>query len=257
MMKRFTIAVLAAAFLFVAAIASAQPTAVTVRVISKGAKFVGTSMGGALVIIRDADTGEILAQGVTEGSTGDTGKIMKEPYGRHGVLSSDGSAAFTAELDLEAPRRIEVSATGPLAQRQAANTVTATQWVIPGKPLTGGDGFLLELPGFVVDVLGPASHSMLGSAPREVTLEANVTMMCGCPVTPGGLWDADAFEVTAILFKDGVQVGELPLGYAGTASRFSGVWKVGEPGTYEAMVYAYDPADGNTGLDSTTFMITP
>ena len=28
-----------------------------------------------------------------------------------------------------------------------------------------------------------------------------------------------------------------------------------DPGTYEVVVYAYDPANGNTGLDRTTFLI--
>jgi len=36
-----------------------------VRVLGKDSKFVGSSMGGARVILRDAETGEMLAQGVT------------------------------------------------------------------------------------------------------------------------------------------------------------------------------------------------
>ncbi len=62
--------------LLVPAIALAEPTEITIRVLSKDGKFVGTSMGGARVILRDADTGEILAQGVTAGGTGDTARIM-------------------------------------------------------------------------------------------------------------------------------------------------------------------------------------
>ncbi|HEX6202874.1 MAG TPA: hypothetical protein VF100_07720, partial [Thermoanaerobaculia bacterium] len=55
-----------------AAAAAAEETAVTVRVLSRDAKFVGSSMGGARVTIRDAETGTLLAEGVTAGSTGDT-----------------------------------------------------------------------------------------------------------------------------------------------------------------------------------------
>lgn len=48
----------------------AQPTKITVRAKAKDAKFIGTSVGGALILIRNADTGELLASGRTEGSTG-------------------------------------------------------------------------------------------------------------------------------------------------------------------------------------------
>ena len=36
----------------------AEPTDITVRVLSKDAKFVGTSMGGVRITLRDAETGE-------------------------------------------------------------------------------------------------------------------------------------------------------------------------------------------------------
>ena len=43
--------------------------------------------------------------------------------------------------------------------------------------------------------------------------------------------------------------------YAGTPSQFAGIWNVQEDGTYEAVVYAYDPTTGNTGVDSVTFIV--
>ena len=254
MTRKLTV-LLAAAVLGLAAGAQAAPTRVTVRVIAKGAKFIGTSIGGARVVLRDADTGAILASGVTSGSTGDTARIMKEPRARGGVLSSEGSAAYTAVLDIDRPVLVEADATGPLAARQSANRVTATQWVVPGKDLTGGDAWLLEMPGFMVDVLAPPTHSRAGNAPVSVPIAANVTMMCGCPLTPGGLWDADVIQVRALVSRDGVPVGEVPLAYAGTASQFAGTVNASEPGEYEVTVYAYDPRDGNTGLDHATFII--
>lgn len=236
-----------------AAPAHAVPTRIDVRVISKGAKFIGTSMGGVSITVADADTGEMLAHGVTHGSTGDTDRIMKQSHVRPRVLSTEGAAVFSTTLDLDQPRRIRITALGPLAQRQASNEVSATQWVVPGKDLTGGDGWLLEMPGFSVDVLSPPSHVRLGD--RTVHLAANVTMMCGCPITPGGLWNADAFEVAAIITRDGAQVATVPLAYAGTASQFAVDWTAPEPGTYEAAVYAFDPSNGNTGVDLTTFVV--
>jgi hypothetical protein len=59
-MRAFGI-LLTLALLIVPAIAAAEPTDVTVRVLAKDSKFVGTSMGGMRIILRDAQTGEILA----------------------------------------------------------------------------------------------------------------------------------------------------------------------------------------------------
>lgn len=234
-------------------VALAEPTEITVRVISKGAKFVGTSMGGARVLLRDADTGERLAEGVTAGTTGSTDAIMREAQPHHAPVSTDDAAAFRATLDLTRPRRVEVVAFGPLAQPQATNRVSATQWIVPGKHVTGGDAWLLELPGFAVDVLDPPAHQVRAGGP--VLLRANVTMMCGCPVAPGGLWDADRFEVRAILAHDGETVREVDLAYAGRTSEFEVRLEGLAPGAWEATVYAYDPADGNTGLDRTSWLV--
>jgi hypothetical protein len=107
-------------------------------VISKGAKFVGTSIGGVEVVIRDAETGQILARGKTAGTTGDTAKLMTEKAPHHAPVSTEDAAVFRARVDLAEPRRIEVTARGPLSQRQAENTASVTQWMVPGKPVTGG-----------------------------------------------------------------------------------------------------------------------
>lgn len=246
----------AAALLVLGALASsagAEPTRVTVRVLSRGAKFVGTSMGGARVLLRDADTGRVLAEGETRGGTGDTERIMRREQPHWAPVATEDAARFEAVLELEAPRRIEAVAFGPAAQPQAANRVSATQWVLPGKDLTGGNGWLLVLPGFSVDVLAPPTPLRLAEGAREVPLRANVTLMCGCPVVPGGLWDAEAYEIRARVHREGERVAELPLEYAGRPSQFEGSFRAESPGTYEVVVYAYDPATGNTGLDRATF----
>lgn len=157
--------------------AVAEPTQLTVRVKSKDAKFVGTSMGGALITVKDALTGELLAKGRTAGGTGDTERIMKTPLTRGTPLAGKTTAHFSVTLDLTEPQRIEVTAYGPLANLQAANTVSATQWVVPGKHITAGDAWVLELPGFVVDVLAPPTHTSLKGLPQAVQLRANVMMM--------------------------------------------------------------------------------
>ncbi len=237
--------------------AAAEPTQIDVRVISKGAKFVGTSMGGVLVTIRDAETGELLARGTTQGGTGDTARIMKTPLRHHDPVSSDDSAVYRATLDLDAPRLLEVAAFGPLAQRQAANRALSTMWVVPGKHVSGGDAWLLELPGFAVDVLEPPAHVLLEAATRSLPVRANVVLMCGCPIEPGGLWDANRFEVRALVSRNGQRIAEVPLSFAGKTSQFAGDVQVAGAGSYEVVVYAHDPANGNTGLDRTTFLVAP
>ena len=233
----------------------AEPTEITVRVLSKGAKFIGTSMGGVRVVLRDAQTGELLAEGITAGTTGSTDKIMREPRTPHTPVATEDAGAFRATLDLPEPRLVEVVASGPLGQPQAMNRVSATQWIVPGKHVASGDAWLLVLPGFVVDVLDPPAHQARGSG-EPVVLRANVTMMCGCPIEPDGLWDARRFEVRAILERNGEPAGEIALSYAGRTSQFEARVENPAPGAYQATVYAYDPANGNTGLDRTTWIVT-
>lgn len=238
-----------------AAAAYAVPTQIEVRVISKGGKFVGTSMGGVQVTLTDADTGELLAKGVTQGTTGNTDIIMKDAHVRGEPVATDDAAVFAAEIDIDEPLRLSVEAFGPLTQRQAAVSASSTQWVVPGKHITGGDGWLLELPGLVVDVLDPPANVKLGEGPQVISLRANVTIMCGCPITPGGLWDADTFEVVALVKRDGEPVARVPLAYAGSPSQFAAEYTADESGSYEAIVYAYQASNGNTGVDRTTWIL--
>lgn len=237
---------------FVPALASAMETQIDVRVLSRGAKFIGTSMGGVEIVMRDADTGEIYARGLTAGTTGSTEKIMQQAHKRGGVVADDSAAVFSTTLDLDEPRRIEVTALGPLAQRQAVNKVTATQWVVPGKHLTGGNGWLLEIPGFAVDILDPPAHQFNTGLPYNLDVRANVVKMCGCPITDGGLWDANDYEVKGMVKRNGKMIAEFDLNYAGEASQFAGSLQLEQPGSYDISVYAYDPHTGNTGLDRTT-----
>lgn len=236
--------------------AMAEDTDITIRVMSKDAKFIGTSMGGMRVMLRDAETGEILAQGITAGGTGDTGKIMHEDKGRRALMADDSAAAYRTTLDLDRPRLVEAEVYGPLAQQQAAHTASATQWVVPGRHLPVGDGWVIESPGFVVDVLEPAAAQKISASDTDsLTVSANVMMMCGCPITPDGLWDANQYEVGMTVTKDGEQVEGETMSYAGTSSRFSGEMPLSAAGSYIITVHAYDPNNGNTGIDRTTVVV--
>jgi hypothetical protein len=235
--------------------AEAIPTQITVHVKSKDAKFIGGHMGGAVVTIRDVGSGRILAEGVASGDTGNTDRIMSLPIARGTVLSDEKSAKYTAVINIDEPTLVEVTAKGPLALPKSANQASVTQWVVPGKHIATGDAWLIELPGFAVDIQAPSADTTLKGAPQDVTIKARVMMMCGCPITPGGIWDANKIEVSALLYKNGKRTGLLTMQYAGTASQFLGTWKIKEPGAYKAIVYSYDPANGNTGVDSVTFTV--
>ncbi len=72
---------------------------------------------------------------------------------------------------------------------------------------------------------------------------------------PGGLWNSDNYEIRAIIKRDGDEVATIDLAYAGAPSQFEATFKAEEKGTYDVTVYAFDPANGNTGLDRTTFVV--
>ena len=160
-----------------------------------------------------------------------------------------------ATIDIDEPRLVEAVAFGPLAQPQAAHKVTSTQWVVPGRHLSGGDGWVLELPGYVVDVLAPPAHVKLAPDTTKVDLRANVALMCGCPIEPGGLWDADKLEVNALVKRNGETLPPIELAFAGETSQFAATVPVDGSGVYDIIVYAHNPKNGNTGLDRTTFIV--
>jgi hypothetical protein len=234
----------------------AAETRVVVRARARDGKFIGTSMGGVKVVLRDAETGQVLASGTTAGTTGDTQRLMKQPHARGTPLADEQAAKFETTLNLDEPRRVTVEVSGPEAQPQA-RVLTSTQlWLLPGKHLQG-DGLILEVPGFVVDALEPQAHERIKftGGKQQVPVRANLVLMCGCPTDPGGLWDSSRYEVQAQVKLDGKPLTSVPLTYAGKTSTFAGELPVQQKGAYEVTVTAYDPATGNTGLDRTSFLV--
>jgi hypothetical protein len=240
--------ILLACLVFLPALAFAGEgvsTAVTVRALAHDAKLIP----GVDIVIADAATGEELARGRTEGGTGDTDRIVREPVERGApVFATEGAAGFTASLDLAAPRRVEITAVQPETGAAASRTL----WLAPGRDLTG-NGVVLELYGLDVGFVAPTGGEVVPGEVIPVT--AHVEMLCGCPVTPGGLWDADGFTVTAELTDDGAVVDSVTLDYAGETSRFSGRLPMPEPGGYTLRVLAEQPARGNFGVVETDLVV--
>lgn len=158
--------------------AKGEETRLIVRVKSKDAKFIGSSMGGVLVLIKDADSGEILAKGFVEGSTGDTERIMETPPERGHRFSDEFTAKFETSLELVEPKLVTIEAQGPYAQRQAMVKSSTQIWLIPGKHIVG-DGVVLEISGFALDIMTPQAHEKIKLNDRElaVPITANMVMM--------------------------------------------------------------------------------
>jgi len=235
--------------------AAAVPTSIIIRAKAKDAKFIGSSMGGARVVVRSKHTGTILAQGKTTGGTGDTKLIMKTPHDRYMQLAKEGTAQFVANLDIDQPTLLHIEVFASMGQTEIEGTTEV--WAIPGKDILG-DGIVVEIPGFVVEVLQPRTHQFIALKSLEgkkINIQANIVMMCGCTISKGGLWDADKMEVRGLVTYNGKPAGEVDL--ACTApNMFEGTLAPKGTGTYEVAVYAYMPNTGNTGLDKVNFIIS-
>jgi hypothetical protein len=257
-------AVIALAVLAVVALAasltpaplSAQATTLLVRVTSHDAKIIGSGVGGARVTIRDFRTGAVLAEGIQEGSTGNTSAIMVTPRERGAtVYDTDGAAGYLATLQLSQPTMIEITAEGPLGTPHAIQKASKTMLVVPGRDVLG-EGIIIELLGFTVELQSPAvDASLVAGTPFTVT--ASVTMLCGCPTEPGGLWDADRFDVMVRVLDGGKEIDTGLLTYAGTRSTYATELTLSQTGRLELQVLALDDDKGNFGMASQTIEVHP
>ena len=151
-------------------------TKVIVRVISKDAKVIGSGVGGALVRIKNLETGEILAQGKQEGGTGDTDRIMVQPRKRGKTIYGTPDAAFfQAEILLDKPTQVEIYTEAPLSYPHAIQKGSKTLTLIPGKNILG-EGIIIELNGLIVNILSPSLKEGLKRG-EEVVFKAEVRML--------------------------------------------------------------------------------
>ncbi|WP_144392791.1 hypothetical protein [Pleionea sediminis] len=220
------------------------PIELSIRVLAKDAKFIGSSMQGAEVTVTDISTGKTLAKGLTEGGTGNTKIIMKSAHNRGDVLSSKESASFNTTLNISQPTKVKISARGPMNLGENSMTTTVELWLIPGKHMNQKDAIMLELPGFYIK-----SQLNETKTPNTASVTSEIRMMCGCPIEPEGLWDANNYEITAYLLKNGKEISRKPMKFEKT-SFFSADFNLTGPGKYEIVTFAYDSATSNTGVDT-------
>jgi len=248
-------------FLFFMPVAQAQElvpdTNFVITVKARDAKFVGTAMGGALVTIRDRRTGDILIHGNTSGGTGDTKKIMSDKPARDAILVDDDTAKLQFSLEIFEPIPVTISATGPVGQAQASITVSEDMILIPGKDYTQGNGIMLELPGFAVDVLNPPINAKIKLDPKKpVPLHVNIVKMCGCHIAPNTPWPPERYEVDAHIYVDDIYIKSFPMEYKGQASQFIKNIQIPDTGTYRLIVTAFDKVTKEAGMDATSFTLT-
>ncbi len=152
------------------------PTKVIVRVVARDAQVIGSGVGGALVRIRNLETGEILAEGKQEGGTGSTERIMIQPRRRgETVYGTSGSAFFEAKIPLDQPTSIRIDAEAPLGYPQAIQRGSKTLTLIPGKDVSG-EGIVIELNGLIVNILSPSPKERLKEG-EAVLVRAEVRML--------------------------------------------------------------------------------
>lgn len=229
--------------LLATASALAEPTSVTVHAISQDAKFIGDSMGGVEVVLRDAKTSKQLAKGITAGDTGDTKRIM-EAVGRSPMRTTPEAAHFSTTLDISVPTLVRVELRGPLGRPLTMQNVTSERWLIPGVSAAAGTAWVIELPGLAIEV---DSTSALTQG-RAATLTAKVALMCGCPITAGGLWDAADYEVVAELRRKGQPPERMPLSFSAAPGQFTGTVTPSFSGKGELWITARNKRTGNTGV---------
>ena len=152
------------------------PTKIIVRVVSKDSKVIGSGVGGALVRIKNLETGEILAQGKQEGGTGDTERIMVRLRRRGEIIyGTSGAASFQAEIPLDRPTQVEIYTEAPLAYPHAIQKGLKTVTLIPGKHILG-EGVIIELDGLIVNILNPSPKEGLRKGER-LLVKAEVRML--------------------------------------------------------------------------------
>lgn len=230
--------------------AFATDTKIMVRAKARDAKFVGSSLGGAYVQITNVKNGQLLAEGLTSGSTGNTSLIMKTPHERYTSIADDTTAGFLATIAIEAPTFVRIEVRSPYQYKNAQVQASTELWLLPGKHILG-DGIVLEIPGFIVDILKPTTHQYIPLSSLEnnqLEVKANIVMMCGCVIDKGGLWDSEDIEVTGLLKRNGDPYKEVRLTHS-SRNTFETSIPMTEQGQYELTVYAYNAKSGNTGVD--------
>jgi len=240
--------------------AHAESTRLVVHVLAHDAKLIGDAAGGAHVVVRDAATGRLLAEGLHLGGTGSTDKIIKEPQVRgETIYDTEGAASYRCALDLDQPTWVNIEASAPLAYPQSISRASSTLLVVPGRDIEG-DGIVLELNGLIVNLLSPHVETKLRGG-DQVEIQSSVKLLCTCPIFEGSPWDSADYRVEAELWADGKRLKSVPLQISETHNVFAGTMELpnvekDEPLVAELRIVAGNDAQHNYGMDRAVLKIT-
>jgi len=134
---------------------------------------------------------------------------MKQPLFRRRPLADDKTAKFEASLNITEPTFLDIDVIAPVNRRNGIIKAKTQTWLVPGRDIVG-DGIIVEIPGFVLDIINPTTHetAQLDALPnKEINIRASLTMTCGCPITKDGIWNSDDIMVSAIVKKEGSKTG--------------------------------------------------
>ncbi|HEU0015437.1 MAG TPA: hypothetical protein VFQ45_17235 [Longimicrobium sp.] len=261
-------------------------TNVLVRVQARGGKYLGPDIGYALVTLRNALSGQVLAQGLATGGSGGFSKhytpgassqvIVTPPAPNAADAGRDkphdtvtwltapqGTAGLTATLDLEEPTLVEITAQALTNGAPNGHQATQRTWLTPGADVAAEPGIVLVMPGLNVQVLSP---SLSSPAAADLAVTAWVTMMCGCKIaeptaTNPSLWLPESFEVTARVSQVGGPFeAEATLAYQAVSTfgtPAGSTIKLPGAGNYRLEINAVQAAEGNVGSATTFFSINP
>ena len=79
-------------------------------------------------------------------------------------------------------------------------------------------------------------------------MRARVTMLCGCPTEPGGLWDSSMYTIEARIVRGDTVLATTSLAYAGETSIYEGRITVPAEDGLSLQILAMDPSKGNFGM---------
>ena len=235
-------------------------TTVVVRVVGNHAMALGDTVGGAVVTIRDVETGAILASGTQTGSTGDVRSVMQTPREHiEQIYSLKGAAAFTATLHLTKPTLVEITGEGPLKFPQARRRTSKTVLLYPGMHVTE-DGIVLDLNGLIVQIEAPPKDRPLGVGDGE-TIHATVKMLCDCVVEPFGNWDSRKMQMYGEMRIGNRVIAKIDLYHQGPRGLFLGNFVI--PRSLQGQAHltlrlvASDSQGINVGYDEITYHLVP
>ena len=245
-------------------------TRVLVRVQAKGGKFLGPDAGYSQVTLRDAASGNVLAQGIASGGSGNLSGTFHPSATRQAIVTTQSTGAqsllwlsampptippaagFAATLDLDAPTLVQLTADALTGGKPNGHSVTETMWLTPSADLSAEPGVVLVIPGLIVNVL---SATVAGSS---LSVTAWASMMCGCKIDPTLPWLPTEFAVTtSVADASGNPVAQATLAFQ-TTSTFGTAQPISlpGPGTYTLAVEAVQPAEGNVGSASTRITVS-